>query len=882
MNEILVVDNVTKTYGKKGEKQYQALKGINFKIAAGEFVAIMGASGSGKTTLLNILSTLDKPTTGQVFINKHDVSTLNTNQMADFRSKEIGFIFQDFNLLENLSNRENIALPLSLRGLSARRINPLVDRIAAKLGIKEILNKYPAEISGGQKQRVAAARALVHEPSILLADEPTGALDSKSARELLNTMENLNKHDGVTTLMVTHDPFSASFANHILFIKDGKIGEQMIKGEKSRTDFYHELIAHLGTEEQEEGKMIWKLSLTGIKSRFKDYTVLFSGLVVASTIFYMFLSLAINPGFMSKDVNAPGQYLSFIFGFGIVLLAIITFVYLVYANSFLLSMRQHDYGMFMMLGAKSSKLGLLIFCETLLTGILAAILGIIVGLGLTALVSKLLISSLDLHITHFQIILPNAILWTLIFFVVVFFLAALRNVHKLVRSKVIDLLHESQKPIKISRKNGLRVVEAILGLLLLAAGYYIMGMPANAIFFIIPAALVTIVAGSYFTFDSFFTLIINLLLKKKGFAYRGIRVFTLGQLKFRIRDYTRILSVISLLFALALGAITVGLNFNSLKNEAVVSDYYDAQIVQNTPTVQKNVDKLDIKSKTTYHYVETKKELFFNKADFDKKPFKYIKFSQHGNDFPTYTPTVAKTKDLVTPGNSANTRLSMMLLNGTKKIELVSPAKFNTIQGQKKFITLIRVKDFVKDYPTLTKIEKLQMTSPMISRVLSSTKPFTYQVVLGFASGFEFMGFFLGIAFLTMLASTLMFKVLSGAASDKVRYEMLYKIGTREKMLRKSIRNEIGVLFALPGALGIIDVLFGLRLFKALLPKPYMGIWLPFLIFIVLYFIYYIVTVKLYENIVLKKQNLRLKSVLVNKLGIRKSCQNDSFFNMHI
>lgn len=209
----------------------------------------MGASGSGKTTLLNILSTLDKPTTGQVFINSHDISTLNTNQMADFRSKEIGFIFQDFNLLENLTNRENIALPLSLRGISTNRINPLVDKIAEKLSIKEILNKYPAEISGGQKQRAAAARALVHEPAILLADEPTGALDSKSARELLNTMENLNKNDGVTTLMVTHDPFSASFANRILFIKDGKIGQQMEKGKQSRVDFYHELIAHLGTEE---------------------------------------------------------------------------------------------------------------------------------------------------------------------------------------------------------------------------------------------------------------------------------------------------------------------------------------------------------------------------------------------------------------------------------------------------------------------------------------------------------------------------------------------------------------------------------------------------------------------------------------------------------
>lgn len=249
MNEILMVDNITKTYGKKGEKQYQALKGVNFKVASGEFVAIMGASGSGKTTLLNILSTLDKPTTGQVFINGKDISNLNANQMADFRSKEIGFIFQDFNLLENLTNRENIALPLSLRGILTNRINPLVDKIAEKLSIAEILSKYPAEISGGQKQRVASARALVHEPAMLLADEPTGALDSKSARELLNTMENLNKRDGVTTLMVTHDPFSASFANRILFIKDGKIGEQMVKGDKSRTDFYHELIAHLGTEE---------------------------------------------------------------------------------------------------------------------------------------------------------------------------------------------------------------------------------------------------------------------------------------------------------------------------------------------------------------------------------------------------------------------------------------------------------------------------------------------------------------------------------------------------------------------------------------------------------------------------------------------------------
>ena len=168
--------------------------------------------------------------------------------MADFRGKEIGFIFQDFNLLENLSVRENIALPLSLQNYPAKKIDPLVEKVAKRLEIADLLDKYPTQLSGGQKQRVAASRALVHEPAILLADEPTGALDSKSARELLTTMEELNKQ-GVTTLMVTHDPFSASFGKRIIFIKDGKVDSELIKGEKSRRVFYEELLAKLGTLE---------------------------------------------------------------------------------------------------------------------------------------------------------------------------------------------------------------------------------------------------------------------------------------------------------------------------------------------------------------------------------------------------------------------------------------------------------------------------------------------------------------------------------------------------------------------------------------------------------------------------------------------------------
>ncbi|MCT6902284.1 MAG: ABC transporter ATP-binding protein [Lactobacillus sp.] len=201
MTEILRVDQVTKTYGKRGEKQYQALKGINFAVNSGEFVAIMGASGSGKTTLLNILSTLDKPTTGNVFINHEDNNTLNANQLADFRSQQIGFIFQDFNLLENLTNRENIALPLSLQGISPRKIDPLVDKIATRLGIREILAKYPAEVSGGQKQRIALARALLRDTPVYLFDEATSSLDkaaSISLEKLILTQKNK------TVVLVTH------------------------------------------------------------------------------------------------------------------------------------------------------------------------------------------------------------------------------------------------------------------------------------------------------------------------------------------------------------------------------------------------------------------------------------------------------------------------------------------------------------------------------------------------------------------------------------------------------------------------------------------------------------------------------------------------------
>lgn len=246
-NAVVDVHNLEKTYGKAGQRQYTALQGLNFSVADGEFVGIMGASGSGKTTLLNMLSTLDTPTKGDVIVNGHDVTKMRGNQLADFRAQEVGFIFQDFNLLESLTAEENIGLPLALQGTAAKTMTQAVHAVATTLSIAPLLKKYPAELSGGQKQRVAAARAIVHQPAILMGDEPTGALDSTSARELLDLLTTINREQAMSILLVTHDPFSASFCHRILFIKDGQIGSELKRGSQDRRDFYQEILNELGT-----------------------------------------------------------------------------------------------------------------------------------------------------------------------------------------------------------------------------------------------------------------------------------------------------------------------------------------------------------------------------------------------------------------------------------------------------------------------------------------------------------------------------------------------------------------------------------------------------------------------------------------------------------
>lgn len=241
MGTLLEVQNLVKFYGNKTSLT-KAVNDISFQVNKGEFTAIMGASGSGKTTLLNCISTIDKVTSGHVLLKGQDITKLKGNALMKFRREKLGFIFQDFNLLDTLNAFDNVALALQIQRKKPEEIRKKVREICEKLNVEEILKKYPYEMSGGQRQRIACARAMVTEPSLILADEPTGALDSQSAGMFLSSLQYMNEALQATILMVTHDAFSASYAKRVLFMKDGKLFQELRKGSNDRKEFFNEII----------------------------------------------------------------------------------------------------------------------------------------------------------------------------------------------------------------------------------------------------------------------------------------------------------------------------------------------------------------------------------------------------------------------------------------------------------------------------------------------------------------------------------------------------------------------------------------------------------------------------------------------------------------
>lgn len=600
--------------------------------------------------------------------------------------------------------------------------------------------------------------------------------------------------------------------------------------------------------------MLWKLSITGIKGRLRDYIVLFFGLMMSSGIFYMFEAMAMNKDFLESNstIAATGM----IFQLGSVLLAIITLVYILYANSFLMAMRQKDYAMFMMLGAKSRKIAQMIFIETFAVGVLATAAGSVVGIGLSAVVNTLLTQQMHVNVSHFTAFNTKGLLVTLIFYAVLFLIAAILNAGVIVKKPILKLLRDNATPNRL-QKNKLRLfIEAVFGILFLASGYYMMTQIDTFGLLALEIALVTIVLGSYLLFHSVVIAVITLLKKSDRLVFKGLTNFTLSQLSFRIRDYTQMLSMVSILFALALGASTVGLGFhNEVSTMTKATTSYDI-IVNNAQKMdQAQIDALKPTLNVSYSQKEDAETVYYNQEEFDQNPLqqreyvgkadqKWKKIQVDGASLAADVNKQDGLRSMETPDQSA------------KEIKIVTAQAFAALELPETKLQVVQVADFMAHVEEIGKIvHQNEQNNPSVKPLEAFDQRYNaYTVYNSMYSGFQFMGFFLGLAFLTMLASCLMFKILSGANSDVIRYAMLEKIGTRRGLLKASIRKEIGVLFAAPGILGVVHVLFGLQMFKLLMSDPYYGIWLPFLIFFILYLIYYSVTVWIYTGIVLKKK----------------------------
>ena len=569
--------------------------------------------------------------------------------------------------------------------------------------------------------------------------------------------------------------------------------------------------------------MLWKLSLTGIKGRLRDYIVLFSGLVMTSAIFYMFESIASNEAFLESNSTVGSTVL--IFHFGSVLLAIITFVYILYANSFLMAMRQKDYAMFMMLGAKGRKIAQMIFTETFVVGATATVVGSAIGVGLTSIVERILVEQLNISITHFTPFSVKGILITLFFFAVLFLLAAITNAFSIVKKPILTLIRAEATPTRMKQNKFLFLLEVVLGVVLLGVGYYVLSEIARIGLSGLGISLVTICLGTYFIFHSVIIFFLSLLKKSEGISLKKLNNFTLSQLSFRIRDYTQMLSMVAILFALALGALTVGLGFrNQISALTNSSNAYDLVLNNAQKIDQGKVRELNPTSNNIYAQKEDEQYVYYNYDEWEKEPLRYIAYS--GNTFADNKVKTATAEEIANSSDLQETlRQNELPTQQAKGIKLVRASEFDQVNPE------------LKDY-----------------QAMSGQKYEMYQQVNGIFSGMEFMGFFLGIAFLAMLASCLMFKILSGSKSDIGRYTMLEKIGATRGLLRQSIRREIGVLFLAPGILGAIHVLFGLRLFEFLMNDPYRDVLIPFGIFFVMYFIYYVLTVWLYTSIVLKRE----------------------------
>ncbi|OAB43284.1 FtsX-like permease family protein [Paenibacillus glacialis] len=612
--------------------------------------------------------------------------------------------------------------------------------------------------------------------------------------------------------------------------------------------------------------MLLKLSMAGLKSKLKDYVVLLVGLVMSISIFYMFQTLAMNEAF--TNANSLISSIGIVFRIGSFLLATITFFYILYANSFLLSLRQKEFGMYMMLGAKKNKITMLMFIETLILGITSLIIGIGLGVGLSKGIGQLLMKELEFASDGYYAFYVPSIRVTAIFFLILFFIAAIMNALKLSRITILQLVHSDTKADKPSVKGAKTFFVAVIGVISLAIGYgSLINMKTLSIAGL-PIATVTTTLGTYLVFISVLPLIINLVKRNKRWNEKGLNSFTFAQLSFRVNGLTKVLATVAMLIALAVGAITGGMAFkNNVGLTVDAVNVYDITIHNPTTNEKKILANIQFKEKNEYRYKVDQQFVYYLKEDLEKnRPFIQPGFEKRdltqikrvSSELPVGAIVGKDIKNamnrpiLSEEWNKAFNEIQPSYLYTQQYIQIVNQKIYDQIKSKEQYVVNGKTNDFITYKKEWKKLDDLQLQKyPNVTKEQLNSKYSFYEIIYGFTSGTVFMGFFLGIAFLAMMASCLMFKILSGATKDIHRYQMLHKIGVRHELLTKSIYKELWLVFLFPAIVGIVHVFVGMNMFSLILMDPYFRIWIPIAIFAVIYTAYYLITVQLYKGIVL-------------------------------
>lgn len=590
-----------------------------------------------------------------------------------------------------------------------------------------------------------------------------------------------------------------------------------------------------------------KLAFLGLKGKLKDYLILFSGLIISIGVFYMFQSLAHNAS-LNKSTQL-GSVFTLIFHLGTILLIIITLVYFIYANTFLLNLKRKLYAIYMMLGANKSKISLLFFTETISIGILTIPIGLLIGMGLTVLVNQLLIKTLAIHESFILYADFSSVLSTCLFFSLCFLFMAIMNVIALSKNSLISLLKKQENPEYKPFNYWLILTQSIAGLFFLSIAYYLMIHFMQFKFMALIGILIIILLGTYFTIHSLTILLLGILQKNNYFYFNRLNSVFIAQLTYRISNYTQVLSIVSLLFALALGALTVGVGFKNEAYEIADGTYYYDLVINNAKSLSsEKLSILSIQNQTNYSIKEDAKSIYFLKEDFKSHPFivNQVAFDGKINQQKFSATTLEKN-----PYAMMSLRSLLTNKQQAKEILFLPRQSLNKIKAPSKTVTLIKTTNFKKNLPKIKQL--IQYMQPKKSNsskdnlsAETNQKYSKYQEIRAIMVGFEYMGFFLSFSFLVMLISCLLFKILSGVTVDKNRYLILSKLGASKKEIKHVVFKELLATFLLPAILGVIDVLFGLQLFRSLLLNPYQTIIFPILIFLMVYIFYFLITYTMY------------------------------------